>query len=273
MLICSMSIRTINVLALLFVVAVAAGCVGSGRLRYDSPEDAYNKGKALYDQGKYDRAAEYFQGSFDFGRTHEWAADAQLYLARSYAANREYILASNEYTRFAEIYRSDPRVQEADYERAMTFYNRSPRYQLDQSPTQQAIQAFQLFINRYPQSPQAADASAKIDELRDKLAHKQFDAGQQYENRELYRAAALSYEVVFDSYPDTQWVDDALLGAMRTYITYSDQSVESRQAERLQLALDNYQRLLLIPDSPLRKEAELLYEQATQRMQSMADGS
>jgi len=267
-----MSIRTIQILALLFLVSVA-GCSGSGRLRYDSPEDAFTKGKALYDQGKYDRAAEYFQGAFDFGRTHEWAADAQLYLARSYAANKEYILASNEFTRFAEIYRSDPRVPEAEYERAMTFYARSPQYQLDQSPTEQAIQAFQLYINRYPDSPKAAEAAAKIDELRDKLAHKQFDAGQQYENREIYRAAALSYEVVFDSYPDTQWVDDALLGAIRSYIAYSDQSVESRRAERLQLAIDNYQRLLLIPDSPLLKEAETLYEEATERMQQLADGS
>lgn len=267
-----MSIRTLNLLALLLIV-VAAGCSGSGRLRYDSPEDAFNKGKALYDQGKYDRAAEYFQGAFDFGRTHEWAADAQLYLARSYRASKQYILASNEYTRFSEIYRNDPRASEAEYERAMTFYERSPRYQLDQSPTEQAIQAFQIFINRFPDSPEAVDAATKIDELRDKLAHKQFDAGQQYENRELYRAAALSYEVVFDKYPDTQWVDDALLGAIRVYIAYSDESIESRQAERLQKAIDNYQRLLLIPESPLLKEAEALYEEATSRMQNLADGS
>lgn len=266
-----MRIRTIS-LVLLFAT-VLAGCSGSGRLRYDSPQEAYGKGKVYYDQGKYDRAIPYFQGAFDFGRAHQWAADAQLLLARSYAANKEYILAANEFTRFTEIYRQDPRVAEAEFERAMTFYARSPRYQLDQTDTRQAIQAFQLFLNRYPDHENAAEAQAKIVELRDKLAHKQFDVAEQYELRGLFRAAAHSYEVVFDKYPETHWADDALLGAMRAYIAYSDESIETRRAERLEQAIATYQKLLLFSDSPLLKEAEALYEQATARLSALADGS
>ena len=267
-----MRIRTASLLALLAMVFVA-GCSGSDRLRYDSPQEAYGKGKVFYDRGKYDRAIPFFQGVFDFGRAHQWAADAQLLLARSYAANKEYILAANEFSRFVEIYRQDPRVPEAEFERAMTFYARSPRFQLDQTDTRQAIQSFQLFLNRYPDHEKAAEAQARIEELRDKLAHKQFDVAEQYELRGLFRAAAHSYEVVFDKYPETRWADDALLGAIRAYIAYSDQSVEARRPERLQKALDSYQRLLLISDSPLLKEAEALYEEATARLDALADGS
>jgi outer membrane protein assembly factor BamD len=79
--------------------------------------------------------------------------------------------------------------------------------------------------------------------------------------------------VVFDKYPDTRWADDALLGAMGAYIAFSDQSVEARRAERLQKALDSYQRLLLFTDSPLLKEAEAVYEQINTRMERLADGS
>ncbi len=260
-------------MALLVVFVTAAGCSGSGRVRYDTPQEAYGKGKVYFEQGKYDRAISYFQGVFDFGRTHEWADDAQLYLARSYAANKEFILAASEYTRFAEIYRNDPRVPEAEFERAMTFYQRSPSYQLDQTDTQRAVQAFQLFLTRYPNHEKVAEVEARIVELRDKVAHKQYDAGLQYEQRGLFEAAALSYEVVFDRYPETQWVDDALLGAIRSYIAFSDGSVEARRPERLQKAIESYERLLLIQDSPLRKEAELLYEQVQQRLSALADGS
>lgn len=267
-----MSIRTLPLFVLL-LATVWAGCSGAGRVRYDSPQEAFGKGKVYYERGKYDQAIPYFQGVFDFGRAHQWAADAQLLLARSYAANKEYILAANEFTRFAEIYRQDPRVPEAEFERAMTFYARSPRYQLDQTDTRQAVQAFQLFLNRFPNHERAAQAQAIIEELRDKMARKQFDVAEQYEQRELYQAAAHSYEVVFDKYPETRWADDALLGAMRAYIAYSDQSVEARRAERLQQALDTYDRLLLFTDSPLLKEAEALYEQAAARLATLADGS
>ncbi|HEX7071721.1 MAG TPA: outer membrane protein assembly factor BamD, partial [Rhodothermales bacterium] len=95
-------------LVLLFAVSIA-GCAGSSRLRYTGPQDAYQKGLSFYERGKYERAAEYLQAVFDFGRAHEWAADAQFLLAQAYYHNEEYILAASEFSRFSEIYRTDPR--------------------------------------------------------------------------------------------------------------------------------------------------------------------
>lgn len=250
---------------------VLAGCSGAGRLRYDTPEEAFQKGQELYEAGKYDRAVEYLQGVFDFGRTNEWADDAQLFLARSYYKDGQYILAASEFTRFLDVYRNDPRRVEAEYERALSYYELSPSYQLDQTETQHAIDYFQLFLNRYPGSDLADEAEQKIRELREKLAHKQYETAGLYERRELYEAAALSYEMVFDKYPDTAWADDALVGAIRAYIAFSDQSVRERQEERLEKAVENYQRLVQIfSESPLLKEAEALYEQAVARMERVA---
>lgn len=256
------------------LILLLAGCAGSGRLRYDTPEEAFQRGLSLFERGKYDRAAEYFQGVFDFGRTHEWADDAQLYLARSYRASRQHILAASEYNRFIELYRNDPRVVEAEFERAMSFYERSPNYELDQSPTEQAIQNFNLFISRYPTSDLVPRAEQYVAELREKLALKQYDTALLYERRSLYEAAALSFESVFDKYPDTKWADDALLGAIRTYIAFAEESIVARQADRLQLAVEHYRRLLqLFPDSPLLKDAEDFYEQAADRLDDLQQGS
>ena len=255
---------------LLGVVVLVAGCSGSGRLRYESPQEAFEKGMQLYNDGKYARAAEYFQGVFDFGRTSEEAADAQFYLARSYYQDEQFILAANEYTRFTDIYRNDPRSEEAEFERAMSYYEQSPKYELDQTPTEQAITYFQLFLDRYPSSELVDDAEARSRELREKLAHKEFAAAELYERREIYEAAALSYERVFDLYPDTRWADDALLGAIRTYILFAEQSVASRQEERLQAAVDHYERLLqLFQDSPVLDPAEDLYQTAADRLENL----
>lgn len=265
-----MSIPRILSLGVIVFSIVLAGCAGSGRARYDTPQEAYERGKALFDQGKYDRATEYLQGTFDFGRTHQWAADAQLYLARAYRQNAEYILAANEYTRFIEIYRSDERVPEAEYERALTYYERSPRFELDQTPTEQAIQYFQLFMNRHPNSEQSADAVTRINELRDKMARKQFHTAQLYERRELYEAAGLEYQRTFDKFPDTGYADDALVGIMRSFSAFAAQSIPERQPERFERVIDNYERLIQIfPDSPLLKEAEDVYEQARGQLEAV----
>ncbi len=250
----------------LLTALVLSACGSSGELQYESAQDAFEQGMERFENEQYDRATRYFRAVFDFGRTHEYAPEAQFYLARSYQENREYIIAAQEFTRFIELYRTDPRVEEAEFQRAMTYYVRSPRYQFDQTPTRQALRFFQLYVQRFPDSERADLASDKIDEMRNKLARKQVYAAEQYETRGQYQAAALSYDKVFDQYPDTKWADDAMLGAIRMYIAFSEASVPSRQAERLEPALERYQQMLqLFPDSPLLQQAERLYERASER--------
>ncbi|WP_243664856.1 outer membrane protein assembly factor BamD [Rhodothermus marinus] len=65
----------------------------------------------------------------------------------------------------------------------------------------QGHRAFQLFIDRYPNHELVDDATQKIRELRAKLARKQYEAARLYERRELYEAAAVTYEAVFDAIP------------------------------------------------------------------------
>ena len=254
------------------LVLFVAGCAGSGRLSYDSPNEAFTKGLEHYEAGRYSRAAQYFQGVFDFGRTSEWAPDAQLYLARSYRQNRDYILAASEYTRFTELYRADPRVPDAEFERAMTFFERSPQIELDQTSTRRGIEVFNLYIQRYSGHDSVNVAVQRVGELRQKLADKQFHAARLYERRGLYQAAALSYELVFDKYPDTPLADDALLGAIRSYIEFSAQSIVQRQPERLQKAINNYQRLVdLFPESELMDVASELNEQAEKDLDALIE--
>ncbi|MCY4225090.1 MAG: outer membrane protein assembly factor BamD [Bacteroidetes bacterium] len=257
----------------LFVLMILiAGCTGSGRLSHDSPREAYEKGMDYFERGRHSRAAQYFQGVFDYGRTHEWAADAQLYLARAYHQNRDFILAASEYSRFAELFRSDDRVADAEFQRAMTFYERSPKIELDQTTTHQGIEVFNLYIQRHSTHDSVDVAVQRVGELRRKLADKQFHSAILYERRGLYQAAALSYEAVFDKFPDTPLADDALLGAVRSYIEFSALSIEARQPERLQKAITNYQRLIdLFPDSELIEEATEFSDIARQELDELLE--
>lgn len=249
----------VPVLAFLALLTVA-GCASSSRLRHETPKEAYDRGTAEFNRKRYDRAAEYYQAVFDYGRANEWADDAQIGLARAYMASKQYILAASEYSRFSELYRADPRAAEAEYERALAYKTLSPGYELDQTDTERAISYFQLFINRYPQDARRAAAQQQITDLRGKMARKLYESAGLYERRELYEAAAMMYDRTFAEYPDADYADDALVGATRAYLAYADASVRDRRAERLQKALDAYNRFAQIfPQSPRKAEAEDLY--------------
>ena len=228
--------------------------------RQRAAEEAFQRGQDLYERGKYDRAAEYFQHVFDFGRANEWADDAQYFLAQSYFQDRQYLLAANEFTRFVELYRQDARVEEGEYLRALSYYRLSPPYQLDQTDTETALTYLRLYLAKYPQGERAEEVGRMIEELRAKLAKKQYETAGLYERRELYEAAALSYEDVLERYPDSEYADDALLGALRNYKAFAEASIRERQEERYQLAAAAYERLVqLFPESPLLKDAEAVY--------------
>ena len=260
---------TLAALALVLAFA-AAGCSGSGQVRHDSAQDAYQQGMEAFESEDYERAIKYFRAVFRYGRDNQWADDAQFTLARAYQRDGRELLAASEFKRFAQLYRGDERVPEAEYERAMSFYRRSPDYELDQTNTKKALSLFLLFSDRYPGHERAPEVEDKIKELRGKLARKQLAAARQYERRELWEAAAHAFQSVFDQYPDTRWVDDALLGAVRTNVEYAERSVRARQAERYRRAIENYRRLeQIFPDSPLLDEAASHRDTAQRRLDDL----
>jgi outer membrane protein assembly factor BamD len=102
-----------------------------------------------------------------------------------------------------------------------------------------------------------------MDELREKLAQKRYEAARLYERRELFEAAVLTFRSVLEEFPASTWADDALLGALRAQTRYAEASVPARQAARFAEALTLYDRLVeLFPRSPLLTEAQAFYDRA-----------
>lgn len=244
------------------------GCSGSNRITHSTPKQAYEKGMAQYEEANYDKAIRYFRAVFNYSRGNEWAPDAQFQLAMAQREQGKYIVAANEFKRFRQFYRNDPRVPRALYEQGRAHYAQSPRYNLDQTHTRRAISFFQLYIDRYPDHEYVPEAEEMVNELRAKLARKKYEAAELYERRRMWRAATETYKGVFDQYPDTPWADDALLGTVRSYVRYADRSIERKQADRYQSAIDYFSRLeQLFPESPLLKQAKPLRAEAERKLE------
>lgn len=264
----SVLVSTLSLLAFVGLV----GCSGGNEIDANSPKQAYEKGMTAYEEGDHQDAVRYFQSVFNYGRGNEWAPDAQYQLALAHRKQDKHLVAANEFKRFAQLYRNNLKVPRAEFEQAKSYYLRSPQYPLDQTDTKKAIELFRLFIDRYPDHDREAQAKTMINEMQAKLAHKQYDAARMYERRDMWRAATESYRSLFDQYPETPWADDALLGALRSYVQYADRSVQNKQAERYQKALDQYAQLQqLFPESSLLDTAADLKAEAERKLERVRE--
>lgn len=235
--------------------------------RGDTLDVAYEKAMAFYDEENYNEAANAFETVTRLGRGTEYGQEAQFYLAESYYKGGRYLLAASEYDRYVGLYPQDERRQEAEFKAAMSYFHQSPRYKLDQSATRNAIERFRLFNNRYPDSELVTESAARIDELRNKLARKSYGAAQFYLRTEQFRAATIYLDLTIDQYPESEWAERALVDQIKTYITYADNSIVERQAERYTKAIENYEKFLqLFPDSDYRSEVESYHDDAQSKL-------
>lgn len=261
---------------LLFLFAALllfASCRSSDLIRPgDSLEVAFEKAMNQYEEENYSEAARAFETVISIGRGTDFGQEAQFYLAESYYNAKRYLLAASEYERYAQFHPNSSRRETADFKRALSYYQLSPRYKLDQTHTHQAIENFRLFLSRYPDSEFAEEAGEYITELRSKLARKSFTAGEFYKRTSRYKAAAVYFDIVIDNYPETTWAERSLVEQMEAYILYAENSVQSRQAERFEMALESYETYLqLFPRGENRSRVEDLYDRAQRGLRSATE--
>jgi len=185
-------------------------------------EEHFNYAKQLYDDEEYLDAISEFQSIMLQYPGSSVNDDAQFYLGMSYYKEGEYVLAAYEFSKLIREIPASPFVSEAQFMLADSYYQLSPDYRLDQVYTEKAIKEFQAYIDFFPTSPKVKEAEEKIDELRDKLAHKDFSIAELYGKMDYYYAAVEYYTSVIDNYYDTEYAPKALVGRMKTYLRLRD---------------------------------------------------
>ncbi|MBP3193709.1 outer membrane protein assembly factor BamD, partial [Natronogracilivirga saccharolytica] len=122
---------------------------------------------------------------------------------------------------------------------------------------------FQLFVTRYSDSELADEAREYMDELRDKLARKKFEAGEMYMRVRQFQSAAIYYDLTVEQFPESKWAERALVNKILANVKFAENSVRERQQERFQSAVDSYQQYVQIfPRGENRSKAEEYYDRA-----------
>lgn len=240
----------------LFTIAILAsvltfGC-GSSQQTVSIPvEERFKHAKALFDDEHYLEAINEFTIITLQNQGSAYADSAQFLIAECRFNRGEFLVAATEYNYLKRSFPASPLLAEAQYKLALSYYNLSPKPQLDQQYTRKAIDEFQTFVEYYPSSGFVPDASAKIKELNGRLAKKAYDTARLYETMEYYKAAIFYYDDVIERYHDTEYAPLAYLGKVEVLITRK--KFEDARAE-LQKFYDRF------PNSVLQSKADKLRE-------------
>jgi outer membrane protein assembly factor BamD len=186
-----------------------AGCATSknkGDTKYVARDvdTLYNAAKERLDRHQYKLAAALFD---EVERQHPysvWARRAQLMSAFSYYLARQYTESIASAQRFISIHPGNRDAPYALYLIAIDYYEQIQDVTRDQKLTQNALDALNELIRRYPDSRYAADARVKVDLVNDHLAGKEMEIGR--------------FRTVVDKYDTTSHTPEALMRLTESYL-------------------------------------------------------
>src|ERR1700761_1081896 len=240
--------------ALLIVLMLAfAGCKSKFEKLKASNDYAkkYREAIRLYNKRDYSKGLELFETLVSRYRGQSQAEDLYYYYAYTNYKLRDYTSARYHFKTFADTYPTSSRAEECRFMAAYCYYLDSPIFSLDQSNTQSAIDALQLFINLYPKSERVAEASKLIQNLRDKLERKSYENSKLYLTIGDYQAAVISFGNSLRDYPDTKYAEEINYLTIKAQYQYAEHSREDHQPDRYTQVITDAN--LLLTDFPSSK--------------------
>ena len=187
-----------------------------------------------------------------------YADSAQFFLGECRYHRGEYLIAATEYAYLKRSYPASPLVPDAQYKLAMSYFNLSPPSMLDQQYTRKAIDEFQGFLDYYPKNERADEAAAKIKELNNRLAKKEYDTAVLYQTMQDFKSAVFYFEDVIEKYHDTDYAPLSYLGKVEVLLT-------RKKYEEARTTLQSfYDRF---PNSVLKSRADSLKKQVDNELE------
>ena len=145
-------------------------------------------------------------------QAHLFEGEAQWALGSQLQAAREFRKASDDTP-------NDPLAPEALLRVGDVYADLWRKPELDPSYGQTALATYQELLNRYPGGSAAKRAQARIDDLQERFAYKEYKAALYYMRLKAYDSAILYFKDVVATYPRSAVAPDALIRLVQAYRT------------------------------------------------------
>ena len=184
-----------------------------------SEQRYYNDAIAQIDKGRYTQAVEDLTNLRTFYPTGQYAEQALLDMMYAQYESGKFETAAASAEQFINLYPSNPQVSYAYYVRGVANMQGSSEglklFKLNQAERDTAylriaFANFQELINKYPNSPYAPDAAQRMTFIYNQFAESEMSAANWYIEREAYVAAVNRAKWVFQYYPLSESVPNAI---------------------------------------------------------------
>lgn len=151
-----------------------------------------------------DRAVQIFESIVKAAPYGRLAPEAQFRLGLAKEKQKKFAEAVTEYNKVLERYANSPVASEAQYQIGYAWMQASREPEYDQTAAQKAIEAFQDFLVRYPDSEKVEAAKGHIARLQAKEREGTFAIAKFYEEQHNLKAAFIYYSDVVRQDPDSE---------------------------------------------------------------------
>lgn len=224
---------------ILALVSILWSCSDFNELVKSSDYDKkFEAAKEYYEEGDYLKSETLLKELLSIYKGTKRAEEIYYYYAYSYYGMRDYDYAAFHFKNFVKNFPRSEKAEEVSYMIAVCYDKLSPEASLDQSNTHKAIQEYQLFLDKYPNTDKRKDVNKAIDELRDKLEVKAYELAYLYYKVSDYKAAVIALENVIKQYPDINNIAEIRYYIVDAGFKLAENSVESKKQERYEAVLD-----------------------------------
>jgi outer membrane protein assembly factor BamD len=260
-------------ISILLIISTLTACRSEFekvRLSND-PERILNMSIKYYDKGEYLRAQTLMELILNQYRGTRQGEELFFKYAYTHYHLGNFTLAATYFTNFTTTFAYSSYTEEADYMIAYSYYKQSPSFRLDQESSIKAINAFQDFANKYPESQRVEECNKLIDELRGKLEEKAFAQGQLYYNLSDFEAAITSFKNMLKEFPETKQAEEIHFLIFKSSFQYALKSVYDKRAERYDEAREMYKEYIdHYPKGEHAREARDINRQITTNIKNLS---
>lgn len=268
----------IQFLPLFFFVVFLTSCSQYQKvLKNEDVKAKYDLAEKLYQKGDYNRANRLFEQIAPQYIGKPQGERVSYFFADSYYKIGSYNLAGYQFERFLKSYPKSDRIQEASFLGAKSYYMLSPRYSLDQTDTDKALDKMQLFINMFPDSEYMTEANRIAKELTQKKEKKAFEIAKQFNtlgefDYSLLISAIAALDNFVSDHPGSIYREDALFYRFEATARMGLNSFDHKKEERFKEARAAYNTLTkYFPTTRFAKQANNLLERIEKESKTLSN--
>jgi outer membrane protein assembly factor BamD len=197
----------------------------------------FERGNTALQERKWIDARTYFMQIVDGYPQSPFRPDAKLGVGDAYLGEggaENFVLAANEFREFLTFYPTNPRADYAQYKLAMSHFRQMRAPQRDQTETKASLAEFDVFFQKFPNSPLTPEVKQNWRVARDRLSEASYLVGLHYYRIRWYPGA-------IDRFKEILRDDPAFTGRDNVYFYLAESLARTDKAAE---AIPYFERLL-----------------------------